>query len=288
MAVNKKKEEYSGLLLLPLMAAWMLRQLTPYHWGDPLIAEDSKLRLFLLKSYARFEVQILAFLYWLFHRRFMSNPWMRKFMFYAQWKVSTERGIVSQVMTLEEILEFIEDMPEENRIAVGPCRCRLATKACDHPLETDIVIMTGTQIWLDLFPEDYRAITKEEAQEIVKDCYEQALVPMLDRHMYYRGSTNLFVICNCCGCSCLPIIGYKTYKEDGYHFIPSVYRSTVDLDKCEGCATCVEVCAFEERRLDGGKAQVLDCQGCGLCVKFCPNGANSMVERKPMPTSHSS
>jgi heterodisulfide reductase subunit A-like polyferredoxin len=102
---------------------------------------------------------------------------------------------------------------------------------------------------------------------------------MLDRHMYFRGSTNYFVICNCCGCSCLPIIAYRTFREDGYHYIPSVYRSVVDLEKCEGCSTCVEVCAFDERRLNGGKAEVLSCQGCGLCVKFCPNQANSMVRR---------
>jgi NAD-dependent dihydropyrimidine dehydrogenase PreA subunit len=279
MAGRKRKEGHSGFLLFPLMAAWMLRQLTPYHWGDLLIEEESGFRLFLLKRYAWLEVRLLAFFYWLLRRPFMSNPWINKFFYYTMAKFAGEHMVVSQVMTREEMLEFIASMPEENRIAVGPCRCRLATHACDHPLETDIVIMTGTQIWLDLFPKDYRIISKEEAQEIVKDCYEIALVPMLDRHMYYRGSANYFVICNCCGCSCLPIWAYRTYKDAGYHFIPSVYRSTVDLDKCEGCATCVEVCAFDERMLNGGKAQVFDCQGCGLCVKFCPNQANSMLPR---------
>jgi NAD-dependent dihydropyrimidine dehydrogenase PreA subunit len=162
---------------------------------------------------------------------------------------------------------------------VGPCRCRLATRACDHPLETDIVILTGAPIWLELFPGDYRVIDREEALRIVRDSYDQGLVPMLDRHMYFRGSANYFVICNCCGCSCLPIIGYRVFKEDGYRFIPSRYLSSVDPDKCRGCGTCVEVCAFNERILDGGKARVLDCQGCGLCVKFCPAQANRMVER---------
>jgi len=279
MVSRKSKEGYGGLLLFPLMAAWMLRQLTPYHWGDLLIEEESGFRQFLLKRYAWMEVRLLAFFYWLLHRRFMSNPWIRKFFYYAMAKFAGEHMVASQVMTLEEMLEFIESMSEENKMAVGPCRCRLATHACDHPLETDIVIMTGTPIWLDLFPKDYRVITKEEAMQIVRDSYEIGLVPMLDRHMYFRGSTNYFVICNCCGCSCLPIIAYRTYKEDGYHFIPSVYRSIVDLDKCDGCATCVEICAFDERRLNGGKAEVLSCQGCGQCVKSCPNQANSMLPR---------
>lgn len=279
MAVKKREKMPKRLMLLPLAVAGMMRNLTPHHWGDALIAEGSRLRQLLLKNYARFEVQLLAFFYWLLTRPFMSNPWIRKFMYYALAKFMAERAIASQVMTLEEMEKFIEELPGDSKIAVGPCRCRLATHACDHPLETDIVILTGTPIWLQLFPKDYRLIDKGEVLEIVGKCYEQALVPMLDRHMYFRGSANYFVICNCCGCSCLPIIGYRTFKEDGYHYIPSVYRSIVDLEKCEGCATCVEVCAFDERRLNGGKAEVLACQGCGLCVKFCPNQANSMVTR---------
>lgn len=251
----------------------------PLHWGDILIAEDSKFRQFLLKRYAWMEVRLLAFFYWLLRRPFMSRPAINKFFYYAMAKFAGEHMVASQVMTLEEMLDFIDGMPDEHRIAVGPCRCRLATHACDHPLETDIVIMTGTQIWLDLFPRDYHVISKEEAKERVKECYELRLVPMLDRHMYYQGSKNYFVICNCCKCACLPIWAYRTYKGSGYHYIPSTYRSVVDREKCQGCGTCVEVCAFEERRLEGGKARVLSCQGCGLCAKSCPNQANRMVKR---------
>lgn len=279
MADSQGRVRRKALMLFPLMFTRVLAQMMPYHWGDLLIAEESGFRQFLLKRYAWMEVRLLAAFYWLIRRPFMSNPLVNRFFYYAAAKFAGEHMVAGQVMTREEMLEFIAGMPEEHGIAVGPCRCRLATHACDHPLETDIVIMTGTRIWLDLFPRDYRVISKEEAQGIVKEGYELGLVPMLDRHMYYQGSRNYFVICNCCKCACLPIWAYRTYKGSGYHFIPSVYRSVVDLDKCEGCGTCVEVCAFEERRLKEGRAQVLDCQGCGLCVKFCPNQANSMVKR---------
>lgn len=261
-------------------AAWRALFLCLFlHWGDVFIAEESKVRQRMLKIYARWEVQLLAFFYWLLNRPFMSNPRVRKFFYYALAKFMAERAIVGQVMTLQEMEDFIRELPGDSIIAVGPCRCRLATRACDHPLETDIVILTGAPIWLELFPKDYRVIDREEALRIVRDSYDRGLVPMLDRHMYFRGSANYFVICNCCGCSCLPIIGYRIFKEDGYRFIPSRYLSSVDPDKCRGCGTCVEVCAFNERILDGGKARVLDCQGCGLCVKFCPEKANRMVER---------
>jgi ferredoxin len=276
-------EGHGGLLLFPLMLLGLLLRTAPLHWGDPLIAEKSGLRLFMLKRYAWIEVRFLAFLYWILNLPeklpIFGKLWVRKLNYYLAGKFVGEHMIAGQVMTPGEMLEFIDDLPEESRMAVGPCRCRLATHACDHPLETDIVIMTGTDIWLDLFPQDYRVIDREEAKRIVREGYEIGLVPMLDRHMYFRGSTNFFVICNCCRCACLPINGYIYYKGTGFRFIPSVYRSAVDPDKCEGCGTCVEVCAFEERKLFGGKVRVLDCQGCGQCVRVCPNQANSMVNR---------
>lgn len=269
-------------ILISLRMARAFRNMTSLlftHLGEAFTGEESGLRLFLLKSYARYEVQLLAFLYWLLHRSFVSNRWVRIALYYGLAKFVGERAITPQVMTLGEMEAFIEGLPDDSELAVGPCRCRLATHACDHPLETDIVILTGTQIWLDLFPRDYRRISKEEAVEIVRKSYEIGLVPMLDRHMYFGGNANYFVICNCCPCSCLLILAYLTFKGEGYHYVPSVYRSVVDRDKCDGCGTCVEVCAFDERVLKDGKAEVLDCQGCGLCVKFCPNQANSMVRR---------
>ena len=282
--MDGKKNGSGRLVFLPSLTLLTLRLLSPGHWGDAFTAEQSPLRLFMLKRYAWIEVRFLALLFWVInlHKRYpiFGKLWVRKLSYHVAGKFVGEHMIACQPMTLDEILEFIDGLPADSRIAVGPCRCRLATHACDHPLDTDIVILTGTQIWLDLFPGDYRVISKEEAKKRVSECYELALVPMLDRHMYYRGSTNYFVVCNCCGCSCIPINGYRYYKGTGFRFIPSVYRSVVDPEKCEGCATCVEVCAFEERRIVDGKAEVLDCQGCGLCVKFCPNGANSMVERK--------
>jgi NAD-dependent dihydropyrimidine dehydrogenase PreA subunit len=274
-----RDRELGGQLLLPLLMLELLCRTLPLHWGDPFIAEESGLRKFMLRHYAWFEVRLLAVFYWLIRRPFMSKPLVNKFFYYAMAKFAGEHMVAGQAMTLEEMLEFIDELPEESRLAVGPCRCRLATHACDHPLETDIVILTGTQIWLDLFPNDYRVISKEEAKRIVEESYELGLVPMLDRHMYYHGTTNYFVICNCCKCACLPIWAYRIYKRSGYHFIPSVYRSVVDLERCEGCGACVDICAFEERRLKDGKVEVLDCQGCGQCVRVCPNQANRMVKR---------
>ncbi len=258
----------------------LLSQASTFHLVDTFIAEESALRQRLLKLYARFEVRLLRFFYWLLNRPFVANRWIRKFLYYSLAKFMAERAIASQVMTLAEMEHFItKELPEESAIAVGPCRCRLATGACDHPLETDIVILTGTPLWLDLFGRDYRVISRDEALKIVRECYGLGLVPMLDRHMYFKGSANYFVICNCCACSCLPIIGFKTFKYDGYHYIPSIYVSVVNTGVCEGCGQCVEACAFDSRVVRAGTSRVIDCQGCGQCVRVCPNRANSMVKR---------
>src|SRR5450759_5405776 len=55
---------------------------------------------------------------------------------------------------IAQLLEMIDSL--EGPIVVGPCRCRMGHRACGHPLETDIVIRTGTQVWLDAFPYAYR------------------------------------------------------------------------------------------------------------------------------------
>jgi NAD-dependent dihydropyrimidine dehydrogenase PreA subunit len=249
------------------------------HWGGVFIDEDSALRKYMLKRYAWLEVRILAVMNWMMRLPVMKNPFVKKAAWHSLAKFVGQHMIVSQVFTLEDMLSFIDGLPADSAIAVGPCRCRLATHNCAHPLETDIVIMTGTPIWLELFPTDYRLIDREEARRIVAEGYEVGLVPMLDRHMYYKDNANYFVICNCCGCSCLPILAYRTFKELGYHYIPSAWRSAVDRDKCTGDGACVEACAFNERVVVAGKARVLDCQGCGQCVRVCPHGAASMTKR---------
>lgn len=269
----------AGPLFLSLSATAALALLAPLHWSGIFIDEHSRFRLLLIKVFARVEVRLLAVFYWMLHQDFMEVAWVRKALYWSMAKFAGERMVVAQAMTRREMLDFIAGLPDSSTIALGPCRCRLATRACDHPLETDIFILTGAPVWLKAFPRDFRVIDKEEAARVVSDCCDLGLVPMLDRHMYFRGSANYFVICNCCGCACLPILAYRGFKREGYHFIPSTQVSVVDPEKCRGCGVCVQACAFREREMAGGKARVIDCQGCGVCVESCPEGANRMVPR---------
>jgi NAD-dependent dihydropyrimidine dehydrogenase PreA subunit len=54
----------------------------------------------------------------------------------------------------------------------------------------------------------------------------------------------------------------------------------VDVDRCKGCTTCVQVCpkgVFQLERADSSQksrvARMSDCEQCTACVKQCPEGA---------------
>jgi Fe-S-cluster-containing hydrogenase component 2 len=52
----------------------------------------------------------------------------------------------------------------------------------------------------------------------------------------------------------------------------------VDLEKCTGCETCVDICPAEAITMENGKAKVdVDlCVDCESCVDECPAEAISM------------
>ena len=54
----------------------------------------------------------------------------------------------------------------------------------------------------------------------------------------------------------------------------------VDLDKCNGCGTCVESCPSEALKVENEKVVVDEdaCVDCGVCVDECPEEALTMDE----------
>lgn len=55
----------------------------------------------------------------------------------------------------------------------------------------------------------------------------------------------------------------------------------VDLEKCDGCGTCVDVCPVEVFEIKEGKSVVVnsdECLVCRACEVQCPNNAIEIVE----------
>lgn len=54
----------------------------------------------------------------------------------------------------------------------------------------------------------------------------------------------------------------------------------VDLELCDGCATCVDTCPTAAIEVKEGKAVVDEdnCADCGACEPECPNSALSAAE----------
>lgn len=249
---------------------------------QPFYGADSRLRYLFLRLYAWQEVPLLYLFFRISKLSLLRYAVIRKPFYYLLLHLLGTRGVVAEAATLAETEAFIDDLSPEYRIAVGPCRCRVGNHNCYHAIMTDIVIKQTASVWFrDLFPNDYRTITKEEAKGICRASRAAGLVQCLDRHMYFNRSENYFVICNCCAESCIPLIAYRLFKRERFHFLASRSVVSIDPDKCIGCGTCIDACPFEERELkeENGFATVLNCQGCGLCVDVCPQGANVMVPR---------
>lgn len=63
----------------------------------------------------------------------------------------------------------------------------------------------------------------------------------------------------------------------------------IDLEKCDGCGLCVDICACNALTLVDGKIEIIETELCGWCIQcetVCPSGAIScafeiVVEESP-------
>ena len=280
--------------------------------------EDSRIRRWSLYIFARYLEMPL--MYWGYHllrgryRRLGANRLVRAI---GSWAVAAPFGYAGDTarpMPAPEVLRLFDelhppsmdgapsvdgDRSRASSIAVGPCRCRTAHRACDHPVETDIVIRTGVEAWTRAFPHEYRLIDGEEAKRIVSECSEQGMWPMVFVHcpVHAHRSTqtekslsveglrpeslirygNEYVICNCCTCGCVPYMLNHDLGQRVYPLLRGEYVAETDLDRCAGHGECVEACPFDVRAVVDGKARLVDaCFGCGVCVAVCPEQAIQM------------
>jgi len=153
----------------------------------------------------------------------------------------------------------------------------LVGKACKHSEENCLVFSEKPNAFDG--KEAIRAITKEEALEVLVNAGKEGLV-----HSTYNVQKGVSYICNCCTCACALMRGIAEYGH-----MDSMGRSdfyvSVDETLCAGCSVCIDRCQFNALEIqdDSGLCGVdlSRCYGCGLCVPVCPTGALSLKHKTP-------
>jgi electron transport complex protein RnfB len=171
-----------------------------------------------------------------------------------------------------------ENVAEQIRQAgawgVAVCSCRLPHwiadpgNHCHHELETCMFL--GEQARWGVEQGMCRAISYDEAVELLRACGRSGLVHTYDPSQF---------ICNCCADCCVFFVGIRSTGARLLH--ASEFVARVDVDDCDGCATCVDRCPVSAITLRDDRAAVDDdtCLGCGVCQLACPSEAVRLVRR---------
>jgi NAD-dependent dihydropyrimidine dehydrogenase PreA subunit len=204
--------------------------------------------------------------------------------------------VYTTVVTFDEVCEFIEGIPDDFAIAVGPCACRIHTaeelgpdardlsagnlEYCQQtPLNVDIQIATCGEKFGEL--EAYSPISKKELLELEKKCFNMGLVANI--YMMFGGDAG---ICHCSSATCVPLMANQAIGKKSTVIKKGAFWAKTDFDSCTGNGDCLKVCHFDSRKIverNGKLVSVIignGCYGCGLCAAVCPEKAISMTQRK--------
>ena len=150
----------------------------------------------------------------------------------------------SKTATYEQLSHWLKKYDD---FAVGDCVCRktrrIQGEGCGH-LEEDVCIAVGEMAKYGVRTNRARKITYEETLEVLKKAEENGLVHQISN---VDGDDKIWIICNCCTCSCLGL------RLSQYYGTPNLSRSNfvaeIDTDKCVGCGECVEYCPANAAKL---------------------------------------
>ena len=178
------------------------------------------------------------------------------------------------ISNFDEIKSIVENI--NRTIYLSPCICRQSKdvqgKGCEHPQETCITIGRNPRILL----EQGRIISKEEALDVLRMSQENGLV------ICPTNTQKPFMICSCCGCSCLFLENLKKY-ENPARFVNSNYFISINEDKCTGCGDCISVCPMNANKVNENVISEVDLGyyiGCGVCIPKCPENARTLVKKE--------
>jgi NAD-dependent dihydropyrimidine dehydrogenase PreA subunit len=193
--------------------------------------------------------------------------------------------VSTDVMPYEKASTYLD---ESRSWGVLNCICRvqqkLIGKGCDHPVDNCLVFSSRPGAFDRT--EDIRAISKDEALEILAEADREGLV-----HATANTQAEVNYICNCCTCSCGVLRGMVEYGNTDI-IARSDFYAVVNQELCTVCEDCLERCQFNALKMadDTCTVDTALCVGCGLCVTACPAEALSLAlkpeaESAPPPSS---
>ncbi|MDM8535606.1 FAD-dependent oxidoreductase [Desulfobacterales bacterium HSG17] len=154
--------------------------------------------------------------------------------------ISTE----SKTATYEQLSHWLK---KYDYFGVADCVCRktrrIMGEGCGH-LEKDVCIAVGDMAKYGVRTGFGRRITYEETLAILRKAEENGLVHQISN---VDGPDKIWVICNCCPCSCLALRGSQFYGAP--NFSRSNFVAKVDTEKCAACGQCVEYCPANAAKL---------------------------------------
>jgi ferredoxin len=173
---------------------------------------------------------------------------------------------IHYVCTPEQAWQLVQ---EHQQFWVSNCYCRESRGHCARS-RMDVCLIFNDA--LSGSGSGKKAVTLADVQAILVDARTKHLVPRP-----YRDDSRTVTdgICFCCDDCCSYFLNPEEACDKG-----SLIEAT-NLEACQTCGDCVDVCYFEARSLEAGLVINQErCYGCGLCVEACPEEAIRMVERE--------
>ncbi|MFQ5978592.1 MAG: hypothetical protein ACE5OZ_10740 [Candidatus Heimdallarchaeota archaeon] len=175
----------------------------------------------------------------------------------------------------DNVLAILENA---KTIVQRPCRCREILQNCLRPTDTCLVL--NDPMAYDIARGQAKLIDLERAEAILHGSFRNGNVLILhqedpeDHHARME-------LHSCCSCCSVLLGAIKDLTTSETIHMPKLVAE-VDPSKCNGCATCKEVCMFGARRLVGGVCHVdlSHCVGCGLCIPWCTERAVRMARKE--------
>ncbi|MHA1784777.1 MAG: 4Fe-4S dicluster domain-containing protein [Candidatus Helarchaeota archaeon] len=180
----------------------------------------------------------------------------------------------TEILSYETVAGLVDAMKD---LTIIPCVCRKrmelsGRKICDHPTDESCITFGSTGLFFQ--ERGYgRAISKEEAQDILKKYQKDGLVLMTT-----NSQEKILVLCACCSCCCVGLRGVLEFDKPAA-VMGANFQIELNVDACVGCGNCVTRCVFKANTIVNNKARIdLDrCLGCGLCTITCEGNARTLV-----------